>query len=286
MLFTILSANFFILPSKNSYLFNDLGERIIDNQTGDPVTTNDLLTDAIFSLIRSLITVNSEFSAHEGRSETISLSIDGLFIILWILIVLTGSGLITDDFFNLTTEIYFSKMERLDYILSKYGAILLFGNCVIVFPILFDFSLLVVGLGGIDFIRIIPVLIQVIICAEVITITLASVVLAFSAITTRRLYAGLLAFVMLLGGNLVFPLIALNNEELVLVLLLDVLSLLLIFTFIISGTSVVEGDVSGDSFIIDLSSGIGIENWMVLTGLSFFIVLGFLIVVFKVWRTE
>lgn len=138
-----------------------------------------------------------------------------------------------------------------------------------------------------------PVLINVILFTELITITYSSIMLAFSSLTNRRLYAGLSAFMLLFVINMIVPSLAFTGEEVSLVILFDVLTVLLLTSYILTGTTTVEyqsfigssDQISGRLFVINLTDGIGLESWMVLGALGLYILVGFLVVVVQVyWR--
>ncbi|MHA2254370.1 MAG: hypothetical protein ACXAD7_28765 [Candidatus Kariarchaeaceae archaeon] len=286
LIFTLVITNLMVLSLKDFMLFDPMtGEPAINPATGEAMTTNDLLEDNLLSLVRGLVTFQTEYSATHGGGETETFSIGGLSIFILILVALVGSGLISDDVSNLTTEIYYSKLERHEYILGKYGAFLIFGNLIIVLPFILEYILLVAGLGNIDLIETLPVLIQSIVITEVMVITFASVVLGFSALTSRRLYAGLTSFMFLFIMNMITPALAFTGEEVGFQILFDVLSLLLLASYIITGTTEVSFNAFGDQKIINLASGSGLESWMVIGALGIYVLLGFLIVVYQVyWR--
>lgn len=283
ILFILVITNLFLLSFKDNML------KAPNPATGEPMTTNDLLEQNLLELVRGLVTFQTSFSSQAPGGGGMGMSIGGLSIFILILIALVGSGLIADDVSNLTTEIYYSKLERHEYILGKFGAFFLFGNLVIVLPMVLEFFLLVAGLGEISLIQAFPVLIQTIIITEVIVLTFASIVLGFSALTSRRLYAGLTAFMFLFVLNMIIPSLAFSGEgEVGFQILFDVLTLLLLFSFIVTGTQKVtyypHGPEEGISYAVDLANGSGIESWMVIGALAAYILLGFAIVVYQVYR--
>ena len=290
IIFILVITNLFLLSFKDFMLYEP-GTRIplINPTTGEPMTTNNLLEQNLLELVRGLVTFQTSFSSQTPGGGEMGMSIGGLSIFILILIALVGSGLIADDVSNLTTEIYYSKLERHEYILGKFGAFFLFGNLVIVLPMVLEFFLLVAGLGEISLIQAFPVLIQTIIITEIIVLTFASIVLGFSALTSRRLYAGLAAFMFLFVLNMIIPSLAFSGQgEVGFQILFDVLTLLLLTSFIITGTTEViyypHGETSEISYIIDLANGSGIESWMVIGALAMYILLGFAIVVYQVYR--
>lgn len=282
LIFILVMTNLFLLS------FKDFMLNTINPETGEQITTNDLLEDNLLALVRSIVTFQTTFSSESPGGGEMMMSIGGLSIFILILVALVGSGLIADDVSNQTTEIYYSKLERHEYILGKFGAFFLFGNIVIVLPFVLEFFLLVAGLGEISLIQALPVLIQSILITEIMVLTFASIVLGFSALTSRRLYAGLTAFMFLFVMNMIIPSLAFSDGEVGFQILFDVLTLLLLTSYIITGTTEViyypYGEEAGVSRVIDLANGSGIENWMVIGALAAYILLGFAIVVYQVYR--
>lgn len=277
LLFTFILMNMFILTFKDLMLVNPY--------SGESISRNQLLDDTILQMIRGIVSFGMTFTAsgdtNTGFSEA-SFNIGGTSIFILILVVLVGSGLISDDISNQTTEIYYSKLERHEYILGKFGAFFIFGNIVLTLPYVLEFFLLVIGIGEIDLIAALPVLIHTIVFTELITVTYSSVILAFSSITRRRLYAGLSAFMFLFIANMIVTSLAFTGDGIGLEILFDVLTVLLLSSYILTGTTTVR--LQG-FYVLNLNDGIGLESWMVLGALGFYILLGFLIVVVQVyWR--
>ena len=66
---------------------------------------------------------------------------------------------------------------------------------------------------------------------------------------------------------------------------LDVLTLLLLTSYILLGTTKVDYYSFRGLQTINLTDGVGIESWMILGVLGLYILLGFMVVVFQVyWR--
>lgn len=277
LIFTFVLMNMFLFFTKDIMLtiYPDL-------------TTNDMLRDNLLTMVRGIVTFGISFTTENGNgngngiTDEASMNIGGTSIFILILVVLVGSGLIADDISNQTNEIYYSKLEKHEYVLGKFGAFFLFGNIVLTLPYVFEFFLLVIGLGDIDLFTALPVLFTVIVFTELITVTYSSIVLALSSITNRRLYAGLIAFMLLFITNMIVIGLAFSGEEVGYIILLDVFSVLLLTSYILTGNTTVNYQ---GSFIINLTDGIGIESWMVLGALGLYILLGFAIVIFQVyWR--
>jgi hypothetical protein len=156
---------------------------------------------------------------------------------------------------------------------------------MITLPYVLEFFLLFIGLGEIDFISVLPLLTHVIIFTELINITYASIILAFSSLTGRRLYAGLTTFMLLFIANMIVPSLAFaQGGEVGLQLLADVLTLLLVSSYIIDGESIIQLDLLGRTHSLNLADGVGIESWMILGSIGLVIILGISIVIIQVFR--
>ncbi|MFX0049833.1 MAG: ABC transporter permease [Candidatus Hermodarchaeota archaeon] len=256
--------------------------------TADPtLTTNTLLKNTLLDMVRGIVGFETTFSADNGNNmDGFMFNISGLSIFILILVVLVGSGLIADDISNKTNEIYYSKLEKYEYVIGKFGAFYLFGNLTITLPYVIEFFLLVIGLGEIDIIEALPVLIHVIIFTQIVIVTYAAIILALSSITSRRLYAGLSAFMLMFIINMIFPILVFTGTgEFELPLLLDVLTILMLTSYILDGTTIVRSGFSDGYYTINLADGAGLESWMVLGALGVYVLIGLLVVIIQVfWR--
>ncbi|MHA1996102.1 MAG: ABC transporter permease [Candidatus Hodarchaeales archaeon] len=275
-IFTLFLTNLFVLTTKDLVLL-----------ANPNLTTEQMLEDTLIPLIRGLVSFQTEIRGGDSNGDNGfgggSFSIGGTSIFILLLAVLVGSGLIADDISNKTNEIYYSKLEKYEYILGKFGAFFIFGNVMITLPYMIEFGLLFVGLGNIDLISVLPLLVHVIIFTELINLTYAAIILAFSSLTSRRLYAGLTTFMILFLASMIIPAIAFAGRgDVGLQLLGDVLTLLLICSYILAGET--KLDFFGGEFTLNLADGIGIESWMVIGSLGAIILLGILIVIFQVYR--
>ncbi len=271
-LFTLLITNIMVLTFKNPILSNE-----------------QILEDTLIPLVRGIVsfqtTIRGGQSNHDNGFGGGTFSIGGTSLFILLLAVLVGSGLIADDITNKTNEIYYAKLEKYEYIMGKFGAFFIFGNVIITLPYVLEFFLLYIGLGNMDFIAVLPVLAHVILFTELINLTYAAIILAFSSLTGRRLYAGLTTFMLLFLANMIIPSLAFaQGGEVGLQLLGDVLTLLLIGSYIIDGESIIRLDLLGREHTLNLANGIGIETWMIFGSLGLIISLGIAIVVFQVYR--
>ncbi|MFX1285809.1 MAG: ABC transporter permease [Promethearchaeota archaeon] len=278
LIFTFVLMNMFLLSMKEYML-------LPDPITGEALTTNDLLEDNLLTMVRGIVSFGISFFVETGDGGTqAQFNFGGTSIFVLILLVIVGSGLIADDVSNQTTEIYYSKLEKHEYVLGKFLAFFIFGNIVLTLPYVFEFFLLVVGLGNIDLLAALPVLVHVIVFTEIITITYSAIILAFSSLTNRRLYAGLTTFMLIFTINMIISSLAVSGGEAGFEILFDVLTVLLLTSYILTGTTTVEYYSFRGLQSLNLFDGVGIEAWMVLGALGLFILFGFLIVVVQVWR--
>ncbi|MHA1945239.1 MAG: hypothetical protein ACW97W_03965 [Candidatus Hodarchaeales archaeon] len=253
-------------------------------QANPDLTNTDILRVVLLQLVRGVVSFQTEFYASGEVSESFMFSLGGLSILFCTFMVLIGSGLIADDVSNKMTDIYFSKLERYDYIIGKYGAFMIFGNIVITLPSILEFFLLFVGIGKINFISVFPLLFQVILITEVFIVIYASIFLSFSALTQRKLYAGITAFMFIFITNMVIPTLAFASEgEINLAILFDILSLLLISSYILEGVTDLRYIAGKEFYSLNLVSGSGIDSWIIMGALAFYVGVGLLVVSAQVY---
>ncbi len=278
-LFTLLITNIFILTTKDFLLLGGLYE-----------STEQILEQTLISLVRGIVSFQTEIRGESHGSGDNgfdgSFTIGGTSLFILILAVLVGSGLIADDISNKTNEIYYAKLEKYEYILGKFGAFFIFGNVIITLPYVIEFGLLFVGLGDIDLLAVLPLLFQVILFTELVNLTYAAIILAFSSLTSRKLYAGLTTFMILFLASMIVPALAFKDNLVIgLELLSDVLTLLLISSYIIMGEVEFQlVSMDGIPYPVHLADGVGIEGWMVLGGIGAIVLVGILVVIIQVYR--
>ncbi|MFX0182357.1 MAG: ABC transporter permease [Candidatus Hodarchaeota archaeon] len=276
LIFTLVMSNLILFTMKDVMLMAD-----------PTLTKNILLENTLLDMVRGIVAFETTFSAGNGENGDGNMfSVSGVSIFILILVVLVGSGLIADDISNKTNEIYYSKLEKYEYVLGKFGAFYLFGNITIALPYIIEFFLLVIGIGEVDIVEALPVLVHVIIFTQIIIVTYAAIVLALSSLTSRRLYAGLSAFMLMFIINMIVPILVFTGTgESELLLLLDVLTVLTLTSYILDGTTIVRSGFTEGFYSINLADGVGLESWMVLGALGSYVLIGLLIVIIQVfWR--
>ena len=277
LIFTFVIMNMFILFTKDFVLNPPIGP--------PTVTPEELLEDSLLTMVRGIVSFGISFFVEASDGASAEFNFGGTSIFILILLVMVGSGLIADDISNQTTEIYYSKLERHEYVLGKFLAFFIFGNIVLTLPYVFEFFLLFVGIGNIDLFSVLPIFVHVFVFTEIITITYSAIILAFSSLTNRRLYAGLTTFMLMFTSNMIISSLAFSGASAGFEIFLDVLTLLLLTSYILLGTTEIDYYSFRGVQTINLADGVGIENWMILGVVGLYILLGFLVVLYQVyWR--
>ncbi len=254
------------------FLFSGIETRL------ETETANEILENHLWSTARDFARFQVMITSLDETDPTFD---TGFSIIMLIGVVMMGAGLISDDLKYKVSEIYDSKIDRSEYLLGKYGSLLIFGNLFYTLPCIVEWVLLIVGIGSsIDFITALPVLFGVIIFTEILTLVLSSIILVFSSLTKRRLYAGLLAFMFFLSIAIVVQSLTWQTEVFTPIIYLDFFAALSVFSFMLAGeTSVMYYSSETEKIVLDLT---GLAGTLVIPSLVLFIVGGLLICSFRV----
>lgn len=259
IIFMLIISNLFLLVRKDSLL-----------QTKSAF---EIFEDHLWTTIRNFI----RFQVMIASPDDTNLIFDtGYSMVMIIGFSMMGSGLISDDKKYQVMEIYKSKIAREDYLIAKLGALIVFGNLFLTLPCILEWLLLIIGIGGINFFESIPILVKIIIITEIITLVLSSFMLAFSSLTTRRLYAGLLGFMFFLALSIVVQSFTGQITTFKPIMYLDLFTVLSVLSFVIAGENEVIYYSSSveEGIILDLT---GIAGLLVIPTILFFIGLGLLI---------
>ncbi len=243
------------------------------------MTPTEFFTDQIRGTAMGIVQFYNTISTPDG----LSISLSGISLFMLICVVLMGSGLIADDIQFKATEVYYAKLNKSEYILGKFGAFFLFGNLFFTLPMVVEWLLLGIGIGNVDMIAALPLLLEVVIFTEVVTLVYGSISLAFSSLTTKRLYAGLIMFIVVFLISIIVPSLTFQATEFTPLMYIDIFSVLAVFANILAGkSSVVWNGVQGP-ITLDLTSTAGL---MVIPILGFYILAGLAIVVFQVYKSH
>lgn len=246
-------------------------------------TPNEILEDHLWGTVRDFARFQAMVTSIDETDPTFD---TGFSILMLIAVVMMGAGLISDDYKYKVSEIYDSKIDRFEYLMGKYGSLIIFGNLFITFPCVIEWVLLIVGIGGlIDFIAAIQVLCFVILFTEVMTLVLSSIVLVFSSLTQRRLYAGLLAFMFFLSSTIIVQALTGQTDVFSPIMYLDFFTVLSVFSFMLAGeTSVIYYSSEAEGIVFNLT---GLAGTLVIPAILLFIVGGLLLCGYRViWRNS
>ena len=257
----------FILIIPNMFLLVGIDELLRVN------TANEILEDHLWDTVRDFARFQVMITSIDETDPTFD---TGYAIIMLIAVVMMGAGLISDDLKYKVSEIYDSKLDRTEYLLGKYGALFLFGNLFYTLPCIIEWILLVVGIGGaVDILTALPVLFEVILFTEILTMVLSSIVLIFSSLTQRRLYAGLFAFLFLLSSTMVIQALSGQADSFEPIMYLDFFTVISVFSYMLAGeTKVLYFATETEGIVFDLT---GIAGTLVIPMIAVFILGGLLI---------
>lgn len=267
----------FILLLSNLVLLSGLDKLL------EIYSPNEILANHLWGTFRKFV----RFQVLIASPTEIDPTFDtGYSILMLIGFIMMGAGLISDDLRYQTLELYDTKVSRLHYLLGKYGALVLFGNVLFTLPCICEWVVIVIGVPGVDIIRALPVLLGVIIFTEVLTLILTSIILTFSSLTQKRLFAGVFVFVFLLMISMVVSALIGLPETFSPLMYFDLFTVLTIFSYLITGeNSVIYYDttITGVDFslLIDLT---GLAGSLVIPVILFFLIISFLICTYRlIW---
>jgi len=249
-------------------------------------TPNEILANHIWDTFRKFVRFQVLIASPAELDPVFD---TGYSIFMLIGFIIMGSGLISDDLQHQALELYDAKINRLDYLFGKYGALLLFGNVLFTLPCICEWFLIVIGVPEVDILQAIPTLIGVIIFTEVLTLILTSIILTFSSFTQKRTFAGVFAFGFLLLTSKGVSAIVGFPGSFTPVMYLDMFTVLSVFSYLITGETAImyyDTTATGVDFnlLIELT---GLASSLVLPFILLFLVLSFLICFYSlVWRNS
>ncbi|MFX0084100.1 MAG: hypothetical protein ACFFAU_00365 [Candidatus Hodarchaeota archaeon] len=249
--------------------------------TGSP---NEILEDHLWGTIRKFVRFQVLIVTPDESDPVFD---TGYSIFMLIGLIMIGAGLISDDQKYRISEIYDSKIDRKDYLVGKFGSLVLFGNLLFTLPCIIEWGLLIVGINGVDIIRAIPVLFGTILFTEILIIVLASFILTFSSLTETRLYSGIFAFGFFLSISKIISGIIGVAESFTPLMYMDFFTVLSVLSYIIQGEKSVayyDTTLNGVDFnlMIDLT---GRAGFLILPFLAFFICFSLSICCYQVvWK--
>ncbi|MFX0172415.1 MAG: hypothetical protein ACFE9L_10875 [Candidatus Hodarchaeota archaeon] len=247
-------------------------------------TANEILEDHLWGTIRNFVRFQVMITSHDEVNPVFD---TGYSIIMLVGLIMMGAGLISDDRRHKVMEIYDSRISRTEYLIGKFGALILFGNILFTSPCILEWILAVVGINGVNIIAALPILLEVVIFTEVLILVLTSFILTFSSLTQRSLYAGMFTFLFFLAIATIRSALVGSPDTFSPLMYLDFFTVLSVFSFMLQGETTVfyyDATVSGTNFSIPLDLT-GLAGFLVLPMILFFIIASLSICSFQLtWK--
>ena len=205
--------------------------------------------------------------------------ISGGTSLMWLLLIaILGGGLIADDRLNKTTEAYFSRISRFEYIMGKLLSLVIFSAIV---PAVIQYFILSFSLKT-DIFANIGLLLWSIGFTMIAVIIVSTLTLAISSLTTRRTVATMALIIIgivtsALPGSFGF----LYNPDTPF-LLIDFIGAIALLGAILSGYSAVEINYRNLGFY----NGIGLEAGMVIGMVALVFIISLLILFNMLFRRD
>ena len=165
-----------------------------------PLWYIDLTIDEVFrflyidSVLGSISLVNRISSPEMEFLSIISISSAGTSVMWLLLISIVGGGLIADDKLYRTTEVYFSRISRYEYIFGKLLTLIIFSSLIVTFPAILQYFLLAGGLR-VSMLAHLDLLLWGLGFTLLSALILSLLILALSSFTKRRSVATMTMFI-------------------------------------------------------------------------------------------
>ena len=208
--------------------------------------------------------------------------ISGGTSLMWLLLIaILGGGLIADDRLNKTTEAYFSRISRFEYILGKLLSLVIFSAIVLTLPAVIQYFILSFSLKT-DFFANIGLLFWSIGFTMIAVIIVSTLTLAISSLTTRRTVATMaLIIIGVVTSALPSSFGFLYNPDTPF-LLIDFIGAIALLGAILSGYSTVEINYRSLGFY----NGVGLEAGMVIGMVTLVFVISLLVLFNVLFRRD
>jgi ABC-type transport system involved in multi-copper enzyme maturation permease subunit len=246
------------------------------------VTLDDLFRGAYADSVLGMVSISNRIATtNAGLASILGLSSVGTSFLWLLLLSVVGGGLIADDKLHRTTETYFSRITRLEYVLGKLLSLLLFSAFILTFPAMLQYVLLCMGLG-VGFLNNLGLLLWAIGFTLLAATALSMIILSLSSLTKRRSLASLTLFIIVvLMSSLpsAFGLWYLSEPVLLLIDFVGCIALLGAMTL---GLSTVT--VNGTQVLF--YNGLGLEGYMVVTVVALVFLFGIVIMFTTILRGD
>ncbi|MFW9966374.1 MAG: hypothetical protein ACFFEA_04405 [Candidatus Thorarchaeota archaeon] len=248
--------------------------------TGPLITINELFRDAYADSVLGMVSLVNRITVLELGFMPFNISAIGISFIWLLLMAIVGGGLIADDRLHQTTEVYFSRISRLEYTIGKLMSLILFSTVVIVLPSIIQYFLLSYGLET-DLLVNIDLMLWGVGFTLLAAFLLSLIILALSSFTKRRAVATLSFFIAAIVLSSFYSAIGWAQSE-SLILLLDFVGAIALLGAMALGYESL--DVNGRTIIF--SNGIGVEGPMVLAVVLTVLILGIVALMLTLFRRD
>ncbi|MGY5874145.1 MAG: hypothetical protein RTU30_00225 [Candidatus Thorarchaeota archaeon] len=224
-----------------------------------PITINEYFTGVYAESVLGMVSVlNRIGDPNLGFFSFISVLSGGTSVMWILLLAIMGGGLISDDRLHRTTEAYFSRISRYEYLLGKLLSLILFSTIVVTLPAFLQYFLLTWSLN-IDFFLHIGMLFWAIGFTFFAVIIVSVLTLAISSLTTRRTVATMTLLILVIMTSALPSALGLLSNPDTAFLLVDFVGMIAMLGAITLGYSSVDINFRSVGFY----NGVGLEAQMV-----------------------
>lgn len=235
----------------------------------------------IDSTLGSICLVNRVSSPQLDFFSIVSISSTGTSVMWLLLISIIGGGLIADDKLYLTTEVYFSRISRYEYILGKLLSLIIFSSLIVTFPAVLQYFLLAGGLEVSIFAHL-DLLFWSIGFTLLSALMLSLLILALSSFTKRRSVATMTLFIAALVMSVFYSGLGSWYQSESYLLLLDFIGCIALSGAVLLGYE----EVLVNGWRVNFYNGIGVEGYMVIEVVVWVFLLGILAIIFTILRRD
>ncbi len=201
---------------------------------------------------------------------------------MWLLLVaILGGGLIADDRLHKTTEAYFSRISRIEYLVGKLLSLIIFSTVVVTVPAIIQYILLAWSLE-VDIIANIWLLFWAIGFTLIAVLVVSTLTLAISSLTTRRTVATMsLLIIGIVTSALPSAFGFLYNPDSPL-LLIDFIGAIALLGAVLLGYDTIKLNYQN----LSLYNGVGLEAGMIVAVVALVFVISLLILFNVLFRRD
>jgi len=245
--------------------------------------TDEMFRDGLNSTIAGYLSMGTSIilSNPAGSSSSSDIGIT-VGLILIIVFGIAGSGFFADDKHGKVIEIYLSRLQKKEYFIGKFGAIVIFINIFIMVPLIITCMYFVEAMGF-DHLDYLDLYFGIVIYSLICSIILGLFILTLSVLVEKRSYASLIFVLVYLFGSIIGSIVAEDNMDNKLFLLISPQNFFVLLAYVCLG--VYELGVQGEGaevFSLNLDDGLSLEYWHVLLQAFLLILIFSLILAYKI----